>query len=132
MENLIVIGAMLFLAIGAKDKRLLKLIGVSCAVLQMLYMANIDIALYYGVCAMVSVVTSFFAVGVRSVSGGLLAAVMLMQAALCLFLIPDWAFTINELLQFKLTQFNDILIIILIALGITGSDNIINTQFNNS
>ena len=123
MENLIVIVAMIFLCISAKDKSLLKLIGLSCAALQILYMSNIDIALYYGVCAMVSVVTALFAIGVRSAPGNLLAVTMLVQAMFCLFLIPDWTFTINESLQFKLTEFNDILVIILIALGVTGSDN---------
>ena len=123
MENLIVIVAMLFLCISAKDKRLLKLIIASCSALQILYMVNIDIALYYGVCGMISVVTAFYAVGVKSASGNVLAAVMLIQAMFCIFLIPDWSFTINELLQFKLSKFNDILVIILIAIGMCGSDN---------
>ena len=126
MENLIVIVAMLFLCVSAKDKRLLKLIGVSCAALQILYMSNIDIALYYGACAMISAVTAFFAVGIGSISGRLLALAMLVQSMLCLFLIPDWGLILNEALQFKLSQFNDILVIILIALGVTGSDNSIN------
>jgi Na+(H+)/acetate symporter ActP len=106
----------------ASDKRLLFLIAGSCGLLEVVYRANIDIALYYGVAAMISVMTAFIGLLIKTTSGKVLAIFMLMQAAICLALIPHWHFTGNEFLQYKLEEFNVILVFILIALGITSSD----------
>ena len=125
MQNLIIILAMLYLCRSAKDKRLLFLIAGSCAVLELVYRANMDIALYYGVGAMVSVVTAVIAITtIKSVSSKVLVIFLSMQTVICLCLVPDWSFAANEWLQFKLNEFNAILTLILIGLGVTGSDNI--------
>lgn len=123
MENLIVIIPMLYLLRSAKDKRLLFLIIGSCSLIQIVFMSNMDIALYYGVCAMISVFTALIALfKIKTTSSKVLAVFMMMQAGMCLLLILDWSFTSNELLQFKLSQFNVILVFILIALGIASND----------
>ena len=125
MQNLIIILAMLYLCRSANDKRLLFLIAGSCAVLELVYRVNMDIALYYGVGAMVSIVTAVIAVTtIKSVSSKVLVIFLSMQTVICLCLVPDWSFTGNEWLQFKLNEFNAILVFILIGLGVTGSDNI--------
>ena len=85
--------------------------------------SNMDIALYYGVAAMLSVLTGVIALLViKTTSARVLTVLMLMQALICLMLVPDWSFTTNESLQFKLSQFNDILVFILISLGMASSD----------
>lgn len=122
MENITVITIMLALCFISKDKRLLFLIAGSSGVLELIYMANIDIALYYGVCGMISVMTAFIALMIKTTSGKVLAVFMLMQAVMCMALIPNWHFTGNEFLQYKLAEFNVILVFILIALGITSRD----------
>ena len=133
MENITVIIVMLLLCLSAKDKSLLFLIAGSCGVFELVYMANMDIALYYGVCAMISMVAAVIAIYViKSTTSKTLAIFLSMQAIIALCLIPDWSFTANELLQFKLSDFNGILVLILIALGITGSDNAIKRKFYNS
>ena len=113
-------------AMSAKDKRLLFLIAGSCAVLELVYRTNMDIALYYAVGAMVSIVTAVIAItAIKSVSSKVLVIFLSVQSVVCLCLVPDWPFTGNEWLQFKLSEFNAILTLILIGLGITGSDNIL-------
>ena len=133
MQNLIVIIAMLILCRSAKDKRLLFLIAGSCAVFELMYYADMDIALYYGVCAMISQLTAVVAISVmKSTPSKVLAIFMTVQAVICLALIPDWSFTTNEWLQFKLNEFNAILVFILIAIGITASDNAIQRKRGNT
>ena len=133
MDNLIVFVVMLFLCISASNRAMLYLIAGSCAVAELTYVARMDIALYYGVNAMISVAAAFVAVlYIKTVSANVLGAIMLIQGLLCLALVPNWSSTINSTLQFNLCQFNDILVFIFIALGITGSDNIINKKLNNS
>lgn len=123
MENIAVIIAMLLLCINASDKKLLLLIAGSCGLLELVYMADMDIALYYGVSSMISIVTALMSVTkIKYTSAKVLAVLMLAQAIICLCLIPDWSYTTNEELQFKLSQFNDMLIFILIGLGVVSSD----------
>jgi hypothetical protein len=133
MENLIVFIVMIFLCISSSNRGLLYLIAGSCALAEVTYIAGIDIALYYGVNALISAATALIAaLHIKSVSAYVLSVLMLAQGLLCLSLVPNWPSTVNSALQFNLYQFNDILGFILIALGITGSDNYINTKLNNS
>lgn len=116
---------MLLLRLSAKDKRLLFLIACSCGVLELVYMANMDIALYYGVCAMVSMITAVVAISViKSTTAKTLAIFLSMLSLLCLCLVPNWSFAVNEWLQFKLNDFNAILVFILISLGIASRGNV--------
>jgi len=48
-----------------------------------------------------------------------------MQAIICLCLVPDWSYYVNNWLQFKLNQFNDILIFVLIGLGASSNEKFI-------
>ena len=129
VANLIVTITMLLLCLSVKDKSLLLLIALPCVAFELIYMANMDIALYYAVNAMVCMFTAVIAVSViKSTSAKTLAIFLSAQSLLCLALVPDWGFSINEWLQFKLSDFNDILVIILIALGVAGSDNTIRRQ----
>jgi len=122
MENVIVILAMYILCFKAKDRRLIYLIGGSCFILQWLYIVDMDIALYYGVSAMVSVVAGVIGItAIDNTSSKVFAIMMVAQSLMCLSLIPSWTYTTNELLQFKLHDFNAILVIILISLGVTSS-----------
>jgi len=128
VENLIVVLAMRLLMTKASDNRLIYLIAASCALFELMFHANIDIALYYAVNATISAAIAFISIKyIKTLSAKVFSVFMLMQGALCLALIPDWSYTVNELLQFNLTQYNDILILVLIALGVTSS-----AKFTNS
>lgn len=129
MQNIIVIIAMLLLCIGAKDKRLLLLIAGSSGAFELLYLANMDIALYYGVCGMLSVITALIAIiNIKTSSAMVLSVFMLIQSLMCLSLVPEWGAAVNESLQFKLMRYNDILVFILIGIGIASNDRCTNTR----
>jgi len=126
MENAIIIISMLLLCIGAKDKRLQFVIAASCGLLELAYMAEMDIALYYGICAMISSIIAVIAIAkVKTDAARVLCVFMIMQAIICLCLVPDWSYYVNNWLQFKLNQFNDILIFVLIGLGASSNEKFI-------
>jgi len=60
---------------------------------------------------------------IKTLSASLFSVFMLMQCVLCLLLVWDWSYSVNDFLQYNLTQYNDILITMLIVIGaVSGSD----------
>ena len=126
MENTIIIISMLLLCIGSKDKRLQFIIAASCGLFELAYMAEVDIALYYGICAMISSIAAALAVAkAKTDAAKVFCAFMIMQTIICLCLVPDWSYYVNNWLQFKLNQFNDILMFVLIGLGVSSNERFI-------
>ena len=124
MENLLIVFAMRMLTVTAKDSRLLHLIAASCALFELMYYANIDISLYYSANAMISAFVGLIALRyIKTLSARLFSVFMLMQCVLCLLLVWDWSYSVNDFLQYNLTQYNDILIIMLIAIGAVSSSD---------
>jgi len=108
------------------------LIILSCALSQLIYISNMDIALYYSAQGLVSVATAWIALKIKTTPSKALSILMLAQFLLCFSLVPDWGYSLNSVLQFKLEDFNAMMIIILIALGVASSGNFNNRSDNNS
>jgi hypothetical protein len=124
---------MFLLCLNTSDKRLLYIIAGSSALFELVHVADVDIALYYATCSMISMVTAYTSVCViKSTPSKVFAIFLSIQAMLCFCLVPDWPFLVNEWLQFKLSEFNDILIFILIALGVSTSDSAIKQWCDNT
>lgn len=124
MENLIVVFAMRLLAIKARDSRLINLIAFSCVVFELTFYANIDIALYYIINALFATFTAYVAYKyIATLSAKVFSVFMLIQSALCLPLIFNWTYSINEALENAMTEYNVILIAALITLGVISNAN---------
>lgn len=123
MDNILISIAMLYVIATKEHSRIAAIILLSCLLSQLVYLIGIDIALYYGVTSVIGVATAWYALKLKSVSGYVLSCVMIMQSILTVSLVPDWSYSVNELLQFELKQFNATMIIILLTLGFTGSGN---------
>ena len=105
---------------------------LSCALSQLVYAANMDISLYYSMQGLVSVGTAWLALKMNTTASKALSILMLAQFLLCFSLVPDWGYSLNSVLQFKLEDFNAMMIIILIALGVASSGQYNNRSDNNS
>ena len=106
---------------------LLVLVAVEAIASHSLYSANIDIAVYYMLGAFMSVMISWIAAKyIRTNSSRVYSVIILIQAFICLSLVPDWTYSINEFLQYKLDAYGDIIIQVSIVLGIVSNDRIRN------
>ena len=91
---------------------------------------DFDIALYYSLNAILYSLLALSAVKLKSTSALFYAILMLVLMFFCLLLTPNWGEAGNAFMQNRIIFHTQHQYILLIALGVTGSDNTISSGFN--
>ena len=124
MENYFVIMIMLSLLIAIRRFELLPLLVIMSASVADVAMLIDDIAIYYGVLSLASMVIAFMALMEPTalkckISNCKLiyAILMVIQSIICFLLIPDLGYDYNEIVQYILIEYNESLWIIFTILG---------------
>ena len=92
---------------------------------------DFDIALYYSLNAILYSLLALSAVKLKSTSSIFYAILMLWQMFFCLVLIPSWGEAGNALIQNTVIYLTDEILIIMLLLGVSGSENLISNGFCN-
>lgn len=132
MENFVVIFSLALISFCFGGNKVINLIIASCLASQVAYMVDMDIALYYSIQGLISIATAHIALRIWTFESNVVATLMLMQFLICFSLVPDWGYSINNVLQFKLQDFNDMMMIILIVIGAASSGEFNGRSDNNS
>jgi hypothetical protein len=131
MENLFVAVSMFILLFSAKQKAILLIIIAGSLMGPLIDYLIKDIAVFYtlnSITAILLAATSAYYV--KNKVGRVYAILMISQTALCFSLVPDWGFKVNNILQYTLTAYNDSIYIVIISIGIAGSDNFLLRLYN--
>jgi len=132
MENLYTAIILFVIALNSKYNQLTYLMITGCLVAWLIDSANFDIALYYCLNAVLFSLLSLCAININSNSALTYAIIVLCQMFFCLTLIPSWGDAGNSFIQNTVTYVNDDVLILILLLGISGSDNVISNGFNNN
>ena len=130
MDNLVTAAILFVIASKSTNNRLTYLIITGCLVAWLIDYLDFDIALYYSLNAILYSLLALSAVKLKSTSALFYASIMLVLMFFCLLLIPNWGEAGNTFMQDRIIFHTQHQYILLIALGVTGSDNTISSGFN--
>ena len=124
MENIFIIIVILLLCTRSNDLELLCLIAIGANIALFISLFNLDIAIYYALNAVLAMSLAYFAAyKIETQSAKVYASIMVIQGCVCLTLVANWTHITNELLQYTLSVYNNMIHLIIISVGIAGSDN---------
>ena len=132
MDNLLTAVILYIIALNSKSNKLTYLMILGCLAAWLIDSLDFDIALYYSLNAILFSLLSLYAVNIRSTSSVFYAILMIIQMFICLVLVPDCGEAGNSFIQGAAIYITGEALIIMMLIGVAGSENTISNSFSDS